>query len=308
MTTANPASSASNPSRTTLIAVLALIASMVCLCIGSSFGKTLFPLVGAEGTTTYRLVGASLILLAFWRPWRIPLNKRDAIAILGYGVVLGVMNLFFYLSLRTLPIGIAIALEFSGPLTLAVVLSRRLIDFLWIGFALMGLGLLLPLGTASAHLDPVGVAYALAAGVFWVAYILLGKLAGNTHGGQATSLGITVAALVVLPFGMASAGMRLLDPSLLVAGLVVAVMSAALPFSFEMVALKRLPKKTYGILLSMEPAIGAITGVVMLGEHLHATQWLAIGSIVVASIGCTATARRGLTVAAGASTDPAART
>lgn len=293
MTAATSFSSSSTTSRGTTVAVVALIASMVCLCIGSSFGKTLFPMVGAAGTTTYRLVGASLILLVFWRPWRIPLSRRDAVAIVGYGVVLGVMNLFFYLSLRTLPIGIAIALEFSGPLTLAVVLSRRLIDFLWIGFALCGLGLLLPLGDAVNKLDAVGVAYALAAGVFWVAYILLGKLAGNTHGGQATSLGITVAALVVLPFGVASAGATLLDPSLLVAGLAVAVMSAALPFSFEMVALKRLPKKSYGILLSMEPAIGALTGVVMLGEHLLPTQWLAIVAIVAASIGCTVTARRG---------------
>jgi inner membrane transporter RhtA len=280
-------------SRDTALAVVALIASMVCLCIGSSFGKTLFPLVGAEGTTTYRLVGASLMLLAFWRPWRRPLARRDAMAILGYGVVLGLMNLCFYLSLRTLPIGIAIALEFSGPLTLAVVLSRRLIDFVWIAFALCGLGLLLPIGDATHHLDPVGVAYALIAGVFWVAYILVGKLAGNTHGGQATSLGITVAALVVLPFGVTTAGTELLNPSLLVAGLAVAVLSAALPFSFEMVALKRLPKKSYGILLSMEPAIGALTGVVMLGERLSPIQCLAIASIIVASVGCAATARRG---------------
>jgi inner membrane transporter RhtA len=300
MTVATSFSPSATASRGTAVAVLALIASMVCLCIGSSFGKTLFPLVGAAGTTTYRLVGASVILLLFWRPWRLPLSKRDALAIIGYGVVLGVMNLCFYLSLRTLPIGIAIALEFSGPLTLAVVLSRRLIDFLWIGFALCGLGLLLPIGDAATHLDPVGVAYALAAGVFWAAYILLGKVAGSTHGGQATSLGITVAALVVLPFGVASAGTTLLDPSLLLAGLAVAVMSAALPFSFEMVALKRLPKKSYGILLSMEPAIGALTGVVMLGEHLSATQWLAIAAIVVASIGCTVTARRGQPAAVAA--------
>lgn len=293
MTAATSVSSASGASRATVIAFLALISSMVCLCIGSSFGKTLFPLVGAQGTTTYRLVGASLILLVIWRPWRMPLARRDAVAIVGYGVVLGVMNLCFYLSLQTIPIGLAIALEFSGPLTLAVVLSRRLIDFVWIGFALCGLGLLLPIGgDAASNLDPVGVAYALAAGVFWVAYILLGKLAGNTHGGQATSLGITVAALVVLPFGISTAGMRLLDPSLLVAGLAVAILSAALPFSLEMVALKRLPRKTYGILLSMEPAIGALTGVVMLSEHLSRTQWVAIAAIIVASIGCTATARR----------------
>jgi inner membrane transporter RhtA len=295
--TTTPALSPAVSSRGTAVAVLALIASMVCLCIGSSFGKTLFPVVGAEGTTTYRLVGAALMLLAFWRPWRRPLSKGDALAILGYGTVLGVMNLCFYLSLRTLPIGVAIAIEFSGPLALAVVLSRRMIDFVWIAFALCGLGLLLPVADATNHLDPVGVAYALAAGVFWVAYILLGKVAGKTHGGQATSLGITVAALVVLPFGAASAGMTLLDPSLLVAGLAVAVLSAALPFSFEMVALKRLPKKSYGILLSMEPAIGALTGVLMLGEHLTPLQCLAIGSIIVASIGCAATAQRGQPVA-----------
>ena len=155
-----------------------------------------------------------------------------------------------------------------------------------------GLLLLLPMGEAAGTLDPVGIGYALAAGVGWALYIVFGQRAGNAHGGQATSLGLTMAALVVLPFGVAHAGSALLSPPLLLAGLAVGVLSSAIPYSLEMVALKRLPQKTFGVLLSMEPAMGALAGVVVLNEHLDKTQWLAIGGIIVASAGCAATARR----------------
>lgn len=268
-----------------LVPVLALIGASLSLTVGTSFSKHLFPLVGAQGTTSFRTAFGAMILLAIWRPWRMPLSRRDAGAIAAYGAVLGMMNLLFYLSLRTIPLGVAIAIEFVGPLSVAVAASRRRTDFLWIGFAVLGLLLLLPLSPGAGRLDPVGVAFALGAAFCWALYIIFGQRAGHVHGGQATSWGMTIAALVVFPFGWAHAGTALLNPSLLAAGLGVALLSSALPYSLEMVALKRLPKQTYGVLLSMEPAMGALVALAILGEALAPLQWLAILCIMVASIG-----------------------
>ncbi|CAG2135934.1 DMT family transporter [Cupriavidus plantarum] len=275
----------------TLIAVLALIGSMASLCVGTSFAKSLFSAVGAQGTTALRVGFSALILLAVWRPWRLPLSARHARVIALYGASLGATNLLFYMALRSIPLGLCIAIEFMGPLTVAVLSSRRAIDFLWIAFAVVGLLMLLPLGDAATHLDPVGLGYAMAAGVGWALYIVFGQMAGSAHGGQATSLGLTMAAIVVFPFGLAHAGMDLFTPSLLLSGLAVGLLSSAIPYSLEMVSLKRLPRKTFGILLSMEPAMGALAGLVFLHEQLTMVQWLAIGSIIAASIGCTVTAR-----------------
>ncbi|MBY4898596.1 DMT family transporter [Cupriavidus sp. AU9028] len=265
--------------------------SMASLCIGTSFAKSLFDAVGAQGTTALRVGFSALILLMVWRPWRWPLAGRDARAIALYGSALGMTNLLFYMSLRTVPLGLAIAIEFTGPLAVAIASSRRALDFVWIALAVAGLLLLLPLRADAASLDPVGMAYALAAGVGWALYIIFGQRAGNAHGGQATSLGLLMAALVVSPFGIAHAGTALFSPTLLLAGLAVGILSSAIPYSLEMVALKRLPRRTFGILLSMEPAMGALAGLVMLHESLSPTQWLAIGCIIAASVGCTATAR-----------------
>ncbi|WP_420868292.1 EamA family transporter [Cupriavidus oxalaticus] len=264
---------------------------MASLCVGTSFAKHLFDALGAQGTTALRVSFSALILLCVWRPWRIPLSRANALAIALYGAALGATNLLFYMSLRTVPLGLAIAIEFTGPLAVAVLSSRRAIDFLWIACAVTGLLLLLPMGEAAGTLDPVGIGYALAAGVGWALYIVFGQRAGNAHGGQATSLGLTMAALVVLPFGVAHAGSALLSPPLLLAGLAVGVLSSAIPYSLEMVALKRLHRRTFGILLSMEPAMGALAGLVFLHEQLSPLQWLAIASIITASVGCTATSR-----------------
>jgi inner membrane transporter RhtA len=264
---------------------------MISLSVGTSYGKHLFPIVGAAGTTTYRVGFAALILLAVWRPWRRPLTRRDAQTIALYGVSLGTMNFFFYLSLKTIPLGIAVALEFTGPLAVAVASSRRAIDFVWVAFAALGVALLLPLREGAARLDPVGVAFALAGAVCWALYIVFGKRAGHLHGGQATSLGMATAALIVAPFGFAHAGAALFDPKLLLAGLAVAVFSSALPYSLEMVALKRLPHRTFSVLLSMEPALSSLAALAILDERLTPLQWLAIASIITASAGTATTAR-----------------
>jgi inner membrane transporter RhtA len=270
---------------------LAVLGSVTSLCIGTSFAKKLFPLVGAEGTSALRVGFSALVLLLFWRPWRWPLSRRDAGFVIRYGLTLGVMNLLFYMALRTIPFGLAVAIEFSGPLAVAMLSSRRAMDFVWLASAITGLAMLLPLGQQST-LDPTGVMFALGAAVCWALYILFGKQAGHLHAGHSVSLGLVAASVVVVPFGVAHAGARLLDPMILAAGVGIAIVSSAIPMSLEMMALKRLPSQTFGIMVSLEPAVASLLAMLLLGEHLSGYQWLAIGFIVLASIGSTVTAKR----------------
>jgi inner membrane transporter RhtA len=275
-----------------ILAPLAVLGSVVSLCVGSSYAKSLFPVLGAQGITALRVGFAALLLVAFWRPWRISLTKTDAKRILLYGLTLGLMNLCFYMAIRTLPVGIAIAIEFTGPLALATFSSRRPIDFVWIACAVVGLLLLLPVGNQAKSLDPTGLAFISVAALLWALYIVFGQRAGSAHAGQVTSLGMLTAALVVVPFGVASAGAALLQPQLVGLGLVVALLSSAIPYSLEMYALKRLPKQTFGILLSTEPAVGTLAGWLILGEALSMLQLVAITCIIVASVGSTLTIKR----------------
>ena len=263
----------------------ALFGAIITLCFGTSFAKQLFPIIGAQGATAYRVGFSALLLLAIWRPWRHPLSRADLTAVALYGAVMGLMNLCFYMSLRTIPLGLAIAIEFTGPLALALINSRKLIHFIWIGLAAAGLLLLLPLKPGADALDPVGVAFAGAAAVLWALYIVLGKRTGHMHAGRTVALGMSMAALIVVPFGLAEAGAALFQPGILVLGLVVAVLSSAIPYSLEMIALKGIPKRSFGVMLSAEPAVGALAGLLMLGEQLAALQWLAIGCIIAASAG-----------------------
>jgi inner membrane transporter RhtA len=283
--------SMSQPRNLALLPAAAVLGSVTFLCIGTSFAKKLFPLVGAEGTSALRVGFSAIVLLLFWRPWRWPLSRRDAGFVIRYGLTLGVMNLLFYMALRTIPFGIAVAIEFSGPLAVAMCSSRRPIDFLWLAFAVAGLGMLLPLGH-NASLDVTGVLFAIGAAVCWALYMLFGKQAGHLHAGHSVSLGLVAASLVVVPFGVAHAGAALLDWKILAAGLGVAIVSSAIPMSLEMMALKRLPSETFGIMVSLEPAVASLLAMLLLGEMLHMSQWLAIGCIVMASIGSTITARR----------------
>lgn len=272
---------------------LAVLGAVTALGIGTSWAKHyLFPLVGAQGTTAVRVGFSALLLLLLWRPWRWQLSRKDLRAIVLYGAMLGATNLTFYMSLRTLPFGLAVAIEFSGPLLMAVLSSRRAIDFLWVALAAVGLGMLLPLGMNGSTLDPVGVAYALAAATFWALYIVFGKRVGHLHAGHSVSLGLLAAAVVVVPVGVVHAGTALLSPYVLLVGLAVAAVSSAIPISLEMMALKRLPKEAFGIMISMEPAVAALLALLLLGEVLTFNQWLAIGLIMSASMGTAITARR----------------
>lgn len=282
---------APRPVASVMLPVLLLLVAMFSIQIGASMAKSLFPVVGALGATSLRLGFGTLLLWLVLRPWRMPWRTLPWRMLLGYGISLGVMNSLFYLALQTVPLGIAIALEFTGPLGLALLGSRRPRDVAWVALAVAGLLLLVPWSSQHAVLDPLGVAYALGAGLCWALYIVFGQKAGAEHGPQAVALGAAIAALVAVPWGVLESGMGLLSPALLPLGLGVAVLSMALPYSLEMIALTRLPTSTFGMLMSLEPAIGALCGFVFLHEHLGILQWLAILAVVIASAGATLGAR-----------------
>lgn len=278
-------------SDTPSVPIAVLIAAMFCFQLGAVIAKGLFPVVGAAGSTALRMALGSLMLLAVWRPWGLRMNARELRVVLIYGLALGCMNFTFYLSLSTIPLGIAVALEFAGPLALAMAASRRALDFVWILLAGLGLLALLPHGFGSKPLDPAGVAYGLAAGVFWAMYIYFGRKAGAAHGGQITALGMVIAAVVIVPIGIAQAGAQMISPAILPAALGVALLSSALPYSLEMLAMPKLPTRTVGVLMSLDPALGALSGLAFLGERLSWVQWAAIASIMAASAGSAATSR-----------------
>ncbi|WP_134675937.1 threonine/homoserine exporter RhtA [Ectopseudomonas khazarica] len=272
-----------------LVPIALLVVAMTSIQSGASLAKNLFPLVGAEGTTALRLVLGAIILSLVMQPWRARLDLRKCHALLAYGLALGGMNLLFYMSLQSIPLGIAVALEFTGPLALALFSSRRLLDFVWVILAIAGLWLLLPTGATQSAIDPLGAALALGAGVCWSLYIIFGQKAGAQHGRHTVALGTWVAALLVLPVGLWHAGGDLFDLGLLPIALGVAVMSSALPYSLEMIALTRMPARTFSVLMSLEPAIAALCGLIFLGEKLLWGQWLAVAAIIVASTGAAAT-------------------
>ena len=275
-----------------VLPVAALMGSLITLCAGTSLAKSLFPHVGAEGTTTYRLIFSTLLLMAFWRPWRRAWTWAEAPPLIMFGATLGVMNLLFYSAIKTIPFGVAIAIEFTGPLAVAVWTSKKASDWLWVALAILGLGLLLPLPGADAALDPLGMGLALAAGICWALYIVFGQRVAMRYGGMATPLGMLAAALVVAPIGVFHAGSALFDPQWLLAGLAVALLSSAIPYALEMFALNHLPKNTFSILLSLEPAVGALAGWLVLSERLTPFQGLAIGMVMAASMGTAWSAGR----------------
>lgn len=275
------------------LAIVLLFIAMISIQSGAGFAKSLFPQAGAAGTSLLRLFFATIILWIIWRPWRFRIDKSQLKTLALYGGSLGIMNLTFYFSLERIPLGLAVTLEFVGPLTLSVLSSRKKIDFAWILLAAAGIYLVMPSGDSQHSLDLLGVFFALIAGAFWAFYIYFGQKAGSSlHGGFAATAGMTVAAAVVLPFGLAMDGSRLLNPAILPLGLMVAALSSALPYSLEMIALKSMPTKTFGILMSLEPAIASLVGIILLKEQLLWTQWLAIIFIIFASLGSVLTARK----------------
>jgi inner membrane transporter RhtA len=277
--------------RLTLPPVAAVLLAIVSVQGGAAIAKRLFPVFGATGTTGLRIGLSAGMLMLLFRPRVRSLTASQWQLVVAYGLVLGTMNLVFYQALARIPLGLAVTLEFLGPLTLAVVGSHRALDFVWVALAAAGIMLIAP--WTGSGIDPLGAMLAIVAGACWAAYILLGgRVSQVLPGGPAVALGLSVATLAVLPFTLAEGKLAHLTPSLLGAGAALALLSSALPFTLEMRALGAIPARTFSILMSLEPAVAAICGLLFLREHLTGTQWLAVTLVIAASAGATATARK----------------
>jgi inner membrane transporter RhtA len=265
-----------------------VLLGIVSVQLGSAVAKHLFSAVGSFGTVALRLFFAAVVLMLSWRP-PMRMSRRTWTVVLGYGVILGSMNLCFYLALARIPLGIAVTIEFLGPLAVALAGSRRWLDAFW---ALLAAGGVVLLMEGRGGLDLVGVLLALAAGTCWGLYILVGAALGrHTTQGNGLALGMAVAALVAVPFGVAQSGRALIQPWVLVAGLGVALLSSVIPYSLDLEALRKMPPRVFGILMSLEPAMAALIGLIVLQESLHWSQWTAVLSVVAASAGATRGAR-----------------
>lgn len=264
--------------------VLVLL-SIVSTQLGSAIAKSLFEQLNPYAVVFLRVGFAAIVLLALWRPrWR-QVDRSAYPALVLFGLALALMNLSFYLAIERVPIGIAVAVEFIGPLGVAVFNSRRWIDLLWVGLAAIGIVLLAPIGNGLA-LDSIGIVLALTAGGFWAAYILLAARVGQAlPGGTGLAWAMVIGAIVLLPIGIGAGGTALLTPHLLLIGLGVALLSSALPYSLELEALRWMPVQVFGVLLSLEPVAAALMGFWVLGETLDFRAILAIVLITVAAAG-----------------------
>ncbi|AZI43819.1 DMT family transporter [Deinococcus psychrotolerans] len=260
---------------------------------GAAIAKSLFPVLGPAGVTVMRVGLSAIILLAIFRPNLLSLTLRQWRAAAIYGATLGLMNLSFYYAILYIPLGLAVTLEFLGPLAVAVATSRRAADLIWAGLALLGIVLISPLG-GNTPISPIGVALAAVAGALWGGYIIIGaRMARHFSGTQGVSVGMICAAITVMlcaaPLGFSPSQ---ITPHLLLFGLGVAILSSALPYSLEMIALRQLPRQLFSIMMSLEPAAAALLGWLILHESLSLTQWLAIVCVIGASVGATWQSRR----------------
>ena len=270
-----------------------VIGAVASVQTGASLAKSLFDDVGPGGTVLLRVLLAAVVLLAIWRPRTRGIERRDWLLVVTFGVALAGMNFAFYSALDRIPLGVAVTLEFVGPLGVAVAGSRRALDLLWVAMAAAGILLLADPFTGGGT-DALGAALALLAGAFWAAYILLSARAGQAFpGGSGLSLAMVVASAVLLPFGIAEGGSALLDPHVLLVGAGVAMLSSAIPYSLELEALRRLPAHVFGVLMSLEPGMAALVGFVVLGEVLGLRDAVAIGLVVTASAGAARAAGAG---------------
>jgi inner membrane transporter RhtA len=263
------------------VLVLSAIASVQ---LGSAVAATLFKTIGPAGAVWLRLVFGMIVLVVLWRP-RVRGHTRHELALAClFGLILAAMNFSFYSALHRIPLGIAVTLEFVGPLTVALAGSRRPVDLLWVGLAAAGI-LALTAGGAE-QLDAFGVALALLAGALWGCYILVNALVGRAfEGGTGLSLAMCVAAVVMTPVGLAQGGSALFDPHSLLLGAAVGVLSSAIPYSFEIEALRRIKTSVFGVLMSLEPAMAALAGFIVLGQALSARTLLGMAMVVIASVG-----------------------
>ncbi|HXT36146.1 MAG TPA: EamA family transporter [Chloroflexota bacterium] len=261
-----------------------ILMSILSVQVGAALAKSLFASLGPGGTVFLRIGFAAVIMLAVGRP-RIRGHRRaDYVAMVLFGLTIAGMNLSFYSAIARLPLGIAVTLEFVGPLCVAVIGSRRRLDLLWAAFAGGGILLLAPWDNSA--IDPLGVVFALTAAGGWAAYILLNVRVGRAFPGQSgLALAMGISCLVTLPLGIGASGPLLGDPRLLAAGLGVSVLSTVIPFSLEHAALKRLPAQVFGVLMSLEPAVAALVGVILLHQALGLRALLALVGVTLASVG-----------------------
>ncbi|WP_434745084.1 threonine/homoserine exporter RhtA [Candidatus Pantoea rara] len=285
---ASPASKTLAP---IVLPIAVLLIAMLSLQGGASLAKSLFPAVGATGITALRLGFGTLILCVIFKPWRLRFSREQRLPLLMYGLALGTMNFTFYLAIRTVPLGVAVGLEFTGPLALALFGSRRPLDFVWVLLAVIGLWFLLPFGTGMTAIDPLGAALAVSAGACWAIYILAGQRAGAEHGPATVAIGSLIASVIFVPLGLTFAESGIWTWAVMPVALLVALLSSAIPYSLEMIALTRLPARIFGTLMSLEPAMAAFSGMLFLGETLTGLQWLALLAIIIASAGSTLTMR-----------------
>lgn len=262
---------------------LALLA-ILSVQMGAAVGKGLFSAIGPLGTTFLRLGFAAVLLLLLWRPQIRGLTRAQCINVLLFGIVLAAMNGAFYSAIRSIPLGIAVTLEFVGPLGLALVQSRRVKDIVWVLLAVVGILLLAPIGHQA--INPLGAALAMLAGILWAGYILCSARVGRSFtGGQGLALAVAIATVVIAPLGISSGSIALLRPQVLLTGVGIAILSSVIPFSLELDALRRLPSRVFGVLMSIEPAVATGIGFLVLREAIGLRELLAIALVISASVG-----------------------
>lgn len=268
-----------------LLPVAAIIGATAAFQVGAALAKSLFPAVGPQGAATLRIVLGAALLLLVTRPWRGWPARPPVASMVGLGLATAGAILFFYLAIGRLPQGVAIALQFLGPLGVAIAGSRRPSDLIWTALAAAGVWGLVGQGLGKQGLDPLGVVWALCAAASWAAYIVWGQTASRAFKSATPALAVGIAALVITPVGVHHAGAALLDPALIPLALVVAVISTAVPFSLEMYALPRMPARTFAVLTSLEPAFGALFGLVILHETLAPAQIAGVAAVIAAAAG-----------------------
>jgi inner membrane transporter RhtA len=264
-----------------------VLGSIASVQSGAAVATRLFPQVGPAGAVFLRLALSAVLLVTLVRPKLRATARPDLMLVICFGLLLAAMNGMFYLALARIPLGIAVTVEFLGPLGVAVAGSRRVLDLMWVLLAVVGVSLL---ASGGGQLDIVGVVLAASAGVCWAGYILLSQRVGRVFPGlSGLAIALVVGGVAIAPFGVAAGGTTLLRPSVLAKGAAVAVLSSAIPYSLELAALRRLRAAVFGVLMSLEPAMGALSGLVFLNQHLRLHEWLAIGAVMLASIGATVT-------------------
>ena len=271
-----------------------MLIAIISLQTGASLAKSLFSIVGATGIMSLRLGLGTIILCIILKPWKIRFVDSNFIQLLIYGVSLGTMNFTFYLSISTIPIGLAVALEFIGPLTVSLISLRNLKDFIWVFIAIIGLYFLLPFQTKIENIDLHGEILAICAGICWAIYIIAGQRTGTKYGSVSAAIGFIIASIIFVPLGLIFAKKGIWQWQILPSSFLVALLSTVIPYSLEMVVLTKLPSRTFSILMSLEPAMATLSGMIFLGETLTFKQYIGLLAIIISSIGSILTIKQNI--------------